>query len=95
MVYALPPLVGDAYRAARTYTSEAAQEERADGRERRRLADEVAAGTMSFEQAGCEYRGGDWDFAGHCEGLEPPVHHEHDPNEPPPRAHLQGGNPRR
>lgn len=24
-------------------------------------ADEVVAGDKSFEQAGCEYRGGDWD----------------------------------
>lgn len=28
---------------------------------RRDLADEVASGDKSFEQAGCEYRGGAWD----------------------------------
>jgi hypothetical protein len=67
------------------------QEARADGRERKRLANEVAAGRMTFEEAGCEYRGG----AGHCAELQPPIHHEHDPNEAPPKAHLEGGNPRR
>ena len=66
-----------------------------DHRYRSDLAARVASGEMTFEQAGCEYRGGGWDFEGHCTGLEPPVTRIRVPNEAPARGHLEGGNPRR
>ena len=45
----------------------------ADLRARRAaLADEVVRGSMSFEQAGCEYRGGEWDRASsYCTLFDP------------------------
>jgi hypothetical protein len=33
-----------------------------DNQTRRELADEVAHGDKSFEEAGCEYRAGEWDI---------------------------------
>ena len=68
MVYAVPLAVSDAYHSVRNYTSEAAREDRWDRAERKRLAGEVVGGHLTFEQAGCEYRGGDWNYdANRCD----------------------------
>jgi hypothetical protein len=53
--------VGDSVHYLGHYFSEAGRADRWDAAERKRLAGEVSHGAMSFEQAGCEYRGGEWD----------------------------------
>ena len=57
----------DGVRFVAEYNSTAAKEARADGQWRRELAAEVADGSKTFEEAGCEYRSGEWDRSdGRC-----------------------------
>jgi hypothetical protein len=81
---------------SRALIPERVREARVDRQQRADLAGQVVSGSMSFEEAGCEYRLGDWDFdTGRCKEFTLPPPRYHDPNAPAPKAHLEGRNPRR